>query len=139
MSQLPVVVIGAGPVGLAAAAHLLERGLQPLILEAGETVGASVLRWGHVRVFSPWRYNLDKAAVRLLAGGDWEQPDAAALPTGAQLVDRYLRPLAAHPSIAPRLRLGVEVVAVARVGVDKVRTRRPGWASVRGSPARPRG
>ncbi len=122
MSQLPVVVIGAGPVGLAAAAHLVERGIEPLVLEAGETVGASVLRWGHVRVFSPWRFNLDKAAVRLLAGSDWEHPDPAALPTGAELVDRYLRPLAEHPGIAPHLRTGVEVVAVARAGVDKVRT-----------------
>ena len=33
MSELPVVVVGAGPVGLAAAAELVERGLEPLVLE----------------------------------------------------------------------------------------------------------
>ena len=66
VEELPVVVIGAGPVGLAAAAHLIERGLQPVIFERGESVGASLLEWGHVRVFSPWRYNIDAAARRLL-------------------------------------------------------------------------
>ncbi|YCK34137.1 FAD-dependent oxidoreductase [Actinomadura sp. ATCC 39365] len=51
--DLPVVVIGAGPVGLAAAAHLAERGLDFLVLEAGERIAASIAQWGHVRVFSP--------------------------------------------------------------------------------------
>src|SRR5215216_3143239 len=51
--ELPVAVIGAGPVGLAAAAHLIERGIRPLVFEAGAAVGASIREWGHVRVFSP--------------------------------------------------------------------------------------
>jgi len=55
-SDLPVVVIGAGPVGLAAAAHLLARGETPLVLEAGDAVGASIRQWSHVRFFSPWKY-----------------------------------------------------------------------------------
>ncbi|MGW0811553.1 FAD-dependent oxidoreductase, partial [Nonomuraea sp. NPDC002799] len=63
--ELPVVVIGAGPVGLAAAAHLAERNLGLVVLEAGEQAGASVAKWGHVRVFSPWKYNIDAAARRL--------------------------------------------------------------------------
>jgi 2-polyprenyl-6-methoxyphenol hydroxylase-like FAD-dependent oxidoreductase len=63
---LPVVVIGAGPVGLAAAAHLLERGLEPLVLERGDDVATNVADWAHVRVFSPWSFNRDDAAVRLL-------------------------------------------------------------------------
>jgi cation diffusion facilitator CzcD-associated flavoprotein CzcO len=61
---LPVVVIGSGPVGLAAAAHLLERGLEPLVLEAGSQVGANVAQWRHVRLFSPWCLALDPASVR---------------------------------------------------------------------------
>ena len=52
----PDVVIGAGPVGLAAAAHLVARGLRPFVLEAGPRVGASMRSWGHVRMFSPWKY-----------------------------------------------------------------------------------
>ena len=49
--DLPVVVIGAGPVGLAAAAHLRSYGLTPLVLEAGDAVGAAMREWGHVRTF----------------------------------------------------------------------------------------
>ncbi|MQA35336.1 FAD-dependent oxidoreductase [Modestobacter roseus] len=120
--DLPVVVIGAGPVGLAAAAHLLERGLEPLVLEAGEQVGSAVRAWGHVRLFSPWEYDVDAAAVRLLEPTGWESPDRAELPTGAELVERYLTPLAATPQLAGRIRTGTRVVAVSRAGVDKTRT-----------------
>src|SRR5690348_15294628 len=73
--DLPVAVIGAGPVGLAAAAHLLARGLEPVVLEAGEAVGAAVRGWGHVPMFSPWRFNLDRAAVALLERRGWVRPD----------------------------------------------------------------
>jgi len=121
-SELPVVVIGAGPVGLAAAAHLLERGLEPLVLEAGDRVGAAVASWGHVRLFSPWRYDVDAAARRLLEPTGWTAPAADALPTGRELVEHYLEPLAATPGLAPRLRLGTRVVAVARDGADKTRS-----------------
>ncbi|WP_222193695.1 FAD-dependent oxidoreductase [Modestobacter italicus] len=120
--ELPVVVIGAGPVGLAAAAHLLERGLEPLVLEAGDRAAAAVRAWGHVRLFSPWEYDLDDAAVRLLEPTGWESPDRTALPTGAELVERYLDPLAATPQLAGRIRTSARVVAVSRVGVDKTRT-----------------
>ena len=57
-----VAIIGAGPVGLAAAAHVLERGLRPIVLEAGENIGHAVRTWGHVRLFSPWEYNINRAA-----------------------------------------------------------------------------
>jgi len=121
-NDLPVVVIGAGPVGLAAAAHLLERGLEPLVLEAGERAGAAVASWGHVRLFSPWRYDVDAAARRLLGPTGWAEPDPDALPTGRELVDGYLAPLAATPQLAPRVRTGTRVLAVARDGADKTRS-----------------
>lgn len=120
--ELPVVVIGAGPVGLAAAAHLLARGLEPLVLEAGDQPGASVAEWGHVRLFSPWRITLDPVAVGLLTASGWIIPDLDALPTGAVLLERYVRPLAALPALARRLRLGTRVVAVTRTGMGKVPT-----------------
>jgi cation diffusion facilitator CzcD-associated flavoprotein CzcO len=119
---LPVVVVGAGPVGLAAAAHLLERGQRPLVLEAGAMVGASVAQWRHVRLFSPWCYDLDAAAARLLEAAGWTRPPAQELPTGQELLDRYLRPLATLPRLAPPIRLGQRVTAIARRGVDKVHT-----------------
>ena len=121
-APLPVVVIGAGPVGLAAAAHLLERGLEPLVVEAGDRVGAAVAEWGHVSLFSPWAYTIDAAAGRLLDRAGWTRPDPDALPTGRDLVQRYLTPLAATPELAGRIRTVTRVVAVTRQGVDKTRT-----------------
>jgi thioredoxin reductase len=121
-SNLPVAVIGAGPVGLAAAAHLIERGETPLVLEAGQTIGASVLVWGHVQLFSPWRYVVDAAAERLLSAACWQTPPPEDYPTGRELVEQYLAPLAALPEIAPHLHLGYRVQAVARQGFDKMKT-----------------
>ena len=89
-----VAIIGAGPVGLAAAAHVLERGLRPIVLEAGGSIGHSVRQWGHVQLFSPWEYNIDRAAARLLASTGWNSPDPQQYPTGAELLERYLEPLA---------------------------------------------
>lgn len=93
----PVAIIGAGPVGLAAAAHLAERSLPFLVLEAGPQVGHSVLEWGHVQLFSPWRYCIDRASARLLEATGWHTPELESYPTGRALVERYLAPLAAHP------------------------------------------
>jgi thioredoxin reductase len=113
-------VIGAGPVGLAAAAHLLERGITPIVLEAGPSAGAAIGRWGHVRLFSPWRFDIDSAARRLLEGTDWGEPDADGLPTGSEFLADYLEPLAAV--LAPHVRYGTRVTGVARLGADKTRT-----------------
>ncbi|MED7931341.1 FAD-dependent oxidoreductase [Nonomuraea sp. LP-02] len=118
--DLPIVVIGAGPVGLAAAAHLTERGLDFVVLEAGEQAGASVAQWGHVRVFSPWKYNIDAAARRLLEADGWSAPDAGWLPTGAELIGDYLAPLA--KLFGDRVRTGAKVTAISRLGYDRVRT-----------------
>lgn len=112
--ELPVAVIGAGPVGLAAAAHLLEHGLEPLVLEAGDRVGTAVQAWGHIRLFSPWQYTLDDAGLRLLRGAGWDEPDPEVLPSGDELVARYLEPLAAVPALRGRIRTGRRVTAVSR-------------------------
>lgn len=122
-TDLFVAVIGAGPVGLAAAAHLLERGLEPLVFEAGPTAGAAIEQWRHIRLFSPWRFNLDAAAVRLLVASGWESPRPTALPYGGEIIDNYLAPLAALPAISSRLQTGSKVIAVTRSGMDKTHTR----------------
>jgi thioredoxin reductase len=121
--NLPVAVLGAGPVGLAAAAHLIERGLTPLILEAGHAVGANLATYRHVRLFSPWQYNVDKAARRLLLNVGWTEPRSDDLPSAGELIDHYLSPLAAIPAIASNLLLGHRVTAITRMGVDKVKTK----------------
>src|SRR3981081_1292803 len=117
IGDLPVIVIGAGPVGLAAAAHLIKRGATPLILEAGDSVGASVLQWGHVRIFSPWKYNIDAAARELLDRNGWVAPAGEDYPTGRELVESYLVPLASLPEIRPPLRLLPRVPDTTRRGV----------------------
>lgn len=121
--KLPVAVIGAGPVGLAAAAHLLERGLEPVIFEAGPAAGAAIEQWRHIRLFSPWRFNIDAAVARLLEQAGWESPRLTALPYGGELIDNYLTPLAAMPVIASRLQTGARVIAVTRRGLDKTHVR----------------
>ncbi|MGG5809148.1 FAD-dependent oxidoreductase [Falsiroseomonas sp. CW058] len=112
--SLPVVVIGAGPVGLAAAAQLLGRGLEPLVLEAGPDIGHAVRAWGHVRMFSPWEFNTDAAARALLEAEGWSAPDPTHYPTGSELVADYLAPLAATAALRGRIRTGAKVVGVAR-------------------------
>lgn len=121
-SSHPVVVIGAGPIGLAAAAHLSERGLPFLVLEAGTSAGAAIAEWGHIRLFSPWQYNLDAAARRLLEAAGWTAPDADALPTGHELREQYLEPLAQLPQLAESIRYDARVTAVSRAGMDRTRT-----------------
>lgn len=122
LATLPVAIVGAGPIGLAAAAHLVERGIDFVVLEAGGEVAASVRAWGHTRLFSPWRHLVDPASRRLLEARGWEHPDPDRAPLGGELVDDYLVPLAALEQLAPRIRYGVEVIGVAREGMDRTRT-----------------
>ncbi|WP_020393235.1 FAD-dependent oxidoreductase [Kribbella catacumbae] len=122
VKDLPVVVIGAGPIGLAAAAHLSERGLDFVVLESGPNVAAAIDEWRHVRLFSPWRYDIDSAARRLLERAGWTAPDLEALPTGGDLIDSYLGPLAKSPELADHIRYDGQVAAVTRVGFDRIRT-----------------
>jgi hypothetical protein len=118
-----VAVIGGGPVGLAAAAHLLERGLRPIVLESGPEAGHAVREWQHVQLFSPWGYNIDKAAARLLAPTGWNSPDPQVYPTGAELLERYLDPLATRTALKDVIQTSACVTSVGRVGFDKAKTK----------------
>ena len=123
IAPLPVAVVGGGPVGLTAAAQLLARRQPFVVLEAGSEVGAAVRDWGHVAMFSPWRYLVDRVARQLLESTGWQAPPDQALPTGNDLVDHYVAPLAKHPAIAPHVRVNARVVAIGRKDFDKVRTK----------------
>lgn len=122
LQGLPVAVLGAGPVGLAAAAQLLARGLPFVILEAAPQVGASLLDYGHVRLFSPWRYNIDPVMAAHLAPTGWQAPPPEALPLAAEVVQQVLAPFARLPDVAAALRLSTRVTAITREGFDKVKS-----------------
>jgi thioredoxin reductase len=117
-----VAIIGAGPVGLAAAAHVLERGMTPVVLEAGPQIGHAVRQWRHVQLFSPWEYNVDHAAARLLAKAGWNSPDPALYPTGGELIEHYLAPLATRTKLRDHIRTSSRVTDISRVGFDKLKT-----------------
>ncbi|MGY1435433.1 NAD(P)-binding domain-containing protein [Streptomyces reniochalinae] len=115
---LPVAVIGAGPIGLATAAYLLERDMEPLVLEAGPGAGKAVWEWGHVRLFSTWDEVIAPAAEKLLAPTGWERPEGSSYPSGSDWAARYLQPLA--DALGERVRYDARVTGVSRVGRDRV-------------------
>ncbi|MER9894797.1 FAD-dependent oxidoreductase [Mesorhizobium sp. M0119] len=120
IEKLPVAVIGSGPVGLAAAVHLIAQGIPVKVYEAGNTVASNLRDWGHVRVFTPWRYCVDQAARNLLEAHDWRMPEPEAFPTANDLVADYLEPLAKLPQLSPSIETGARVVRISRWGADKV-------------------
>lgn len=123
LDGLPIAIIGAGPIGLAAAANLVERGRDFVIYEAGDAVASSMRSWGHIHLFSPWKHLIDPAARRLLEASGWVAPaDLEAAPSGSVLIDEYLAPLAALPAIAARLKTNTMVDAVTRQGMDRTRS-----------------
>ncbi|MGR4881445.1 NAD(P)-binding domain-containing protein [Streptomyces sp. LARHCF249] len=115
---LPVIVIGAGPAGLAAASHLVERDIEPLVLEAGPAAGSAVREWGHVRLFSTWSELVDPAAEKLLAPTGWTAPEGATYPSGADWAEQYLQPLA--DVLGDKVRYGSTVTGVSRLGRDRI-------------------
>jgi thioredoxin reductase len=121
-SSAPLVVVGAGPIGLAAAANAADRGMPFVVLEAGPGAGAAVAEWAHVRLFSAWSELIDPTARKLLEGMGWEAPDLTHYPSGGAWREEYLQPLAdaldAHP--VGEVRYGSRVVGVARKGRDRV-------------------
>lgn len=121
-SQLPVAVLGAGPVGLAAVAKLIERNLPFFVLEAGERVGANLLDYSHVRLFSPWQYNVDHTMAKLLEVTGWKAPGPSELPLAGEMVEKVLQPFAELPAVAQALQLRTKVVSVSREGYDKVKS-----------------
>ena len=121
--HLPIAVLGAGPVGLAAAAHLHANGFTPLVFESGPGIANHLESVRHVRLFSTWQYNIDGAAARLLRESGWHSPSPGALPTAGELIDDYLLPLSRIPAIASSLRLNRKVTHLSREGFDKVRTK----------------
>ncbi|MCK0180636.1 NAD(P)-binding domain-containing protein [Flavobacteriaceae bacterium S0862] len=124
--NLPVAIIGGGPVGLSAAAHL-KKSNQPFILfETGSQIGANILKWGHVKLFSPWEYNIDKAAEALLREAKLPIPNKADVPYGKEIIEDYLKPLANLPGIKEHIHLNSKVITIGRSGIDKMKDAKRG-------------
>jgi thioredoxin reductase len=121
--NLPVAVIGSGPIGLAAAAHLIARGLPVRLYEAARVIAPNLRDWGHVRLFSVWDQCVDEAAVSLLKKHGWRSPAGSMLPLGRDLVERYLEPLAATPEMATVIKTDARVLSISRLGLDRVSSR----------------
>lgn len=122
-SHLPIAIIGAGPIGLAAGAHLALRGEPVRIFEKAPVIAANLREWGHVRLFSVWEQCIDEAAATLLDRQGWMSPLANQLPLGRDLVTDYLEPLAATPELAPFIETNTSVVRIARQGLDRMSNR----------------
>lgn len=118
----PVAIIGAGPVGLAAAAHLSLAGEAFILLEKGSEVAENIKSWQHVRLFSPWQYNVDKAAKQLLQKSGWTMPEESVLPTGQEIRETYLQPLASLPEIKPFISFNTTVVVISKKNHDKMKS-----------------
>lgn len=114
-----VAILGAGPIGLEAALAAAERGLPFTLYEASAQIAGGVRDWSHVRLFSPWSLDVSPRARRRLAEQGIEPPDDDRCPTGSELVERVLQPLAELPELAGRLALATRVVAVGRQGLTK--------------------
>lgn len=114
-----IAILGAGPIGLECALYARTLGFPVTVFER-ECVGGNVLRWGHVRMFSPWSLNVSPLARKRLGDDGMEPPDSQQqCPTGEELVRNYLEPLASLPELSGRVRVGVNVTACARRGIGK--------------------
>ncbi|MGO4542518.1 NAD(P)-binding protein, partial [Paenibacillus sp. 2TAB19] len=100
-AELPTAIIGGGPVALAAAAQLVKRNMPFILFEKGTHIASSVLSWNHVRMFSPWEFNIDTAANELLLESGWQSPAKNHMPTGLELVNGYLLPLSQLKQLQP--------------------------------------
>ena len=113
-----LAILGAGPIGLEAAAHALELGFDVHVFERGEP-GAHLMAWGHVRMFTPWHMNVGPATARLLAKHGVPVPSGDGCPTGLELAEQVVQRLAAVPELKGRVHAHSQVVQVTRHGARK--------------------
>lgn len=116
-----ILVVGAGPTGIEAAVSCSLAGLGVTLCEKGDIIGHAVRDWGHVRLFSSNSLNCSPAGLRALADLGLAPPDPATYPTGDELCETYLEPLAKW--LAQRedceILLGARVESITRGGLLK--------------------
>ena len=108
----PVAVIGAGPSGLTAAKHLIERGIEPVVLERADDIGG---QWNvgspHSGVWPGMRTNTSRTTT---AFSDFPLGPGVATFPRAEQIHAYLREYAEHFGVAERVRTGARVTGVQR-------------------------
>ncbi|MGB0877496.1 MAG: NAD(P)-binding domain-containing protein [Mycobacterium sp.] len=111
---MKLAIIGGGPIGTAALAHALEHNLEATLFEASHEIGHAVRQWGHVKMFSPAAWNIDRSCALLLRQSGWSPTNLPVYLTGGLLVSDYLEPLAQLPAMADHIRFGHHVHRVER-------------------------
>ncbi|HXT61305.1 MAG TPA: hypothetical protein VN699_21870 [Pirellulales bacterium] len=115
-----IAVLGAGPIGLEVALYARYLGYDVDIYERGRAA-EHLLRWGHVRLFTPWRMNVTPLGLAALSAQDenWRPADDDMMLTGRELAEAYFIPLAHSDLLIDGLQLGVEVLNIGREGMLK--------------------
>jgi len=114
-----LAILGAGPTGLEAALAAADLGWPFTIYEAADHPAAHVREWGHVHLFTPWSLNVSPRMARHLKAAGVDVPDDDGCPTGHELCDRLIDPVAGLAEVAPAMRLGSRVLSVGRRGLLK--------------------
>lgn len=107
-----VAVVGAGPAGLACAAHLLRQGLEPVVFEAAAAVGG---QWnGDAPGSATWPGMRTNTSRIMTAFADLDHPaGTATYPTREAMFD-YLRRYADVMGVTPHVRFRSRVEEIAR-------------------------
>ena len=96
-----VAILGAGPIGLDAALACLDNGWPCTVYESAASVAANVTAWSHIRLVTPWSMNMSSRMIaHLQAAGVHPPGPAEHCPTGGELTEQLLRPLAELPELA---------------------------------------
>lgn len=91
--SIETIIIGAGPIGLAMATRLILSNKSFLILEKGKSVGANILEWGHIKLFSNWKDCVDIESQKLINKYNQTNYILEDFPTGNEFVNQYLKRL----------------------------------------------
>ena len=115
-----IAILGAGPIGLEAALYARYLGYDVRVYERGR-VGENLLRFGHVRLFSPFGMNRSPLALAALSAQDpsWRPPADDALLTAREYAEQYLLPLAHSDLLEGAVHEQTEVLSVGRAGMRK--------------------
>ncbi len=107
-----VAVIGAGPVGLAAARYLRSEGFEPVVFEQGSTIGG---QWSGDRARSGvWPSMRTNTSRILTAFSDLPHANGSQVYPSNQAIRDYLRIYAEQFSLTSRVRLRTPVIGLER-------------------------